>query len=189
MRILLGFVLLLSLSCKGTKDLQSCSEAVRVEDHSSLDGCGFLLITEAGKKLLPINGSDYELTDQAKAMVSYREVEDAMGICMAEDLIIELTCFSILTAENEVPRKAPCLETTNPNEKGWLQAVMQDWQPTKVDRYEYLDGFAYLCMRPEMSKLYDCQGTLLCTTGVENESCAKEMSSLKNKMTIWVAHR
>jgi len=189
MRILFGFILLLGLSCKGTKDLNGCTEKVQVQDHSSLDGCGLLLVTETGKKLLPSNAADYQLKNETWAMISYREDPDAMGICMAEDMIVELTCFTPLDEENEVPRKAPCLETNDPNESGWLKDVMQDWQPQQVDRYSYLDGFAYLCKRPEMTKLYDCQGTLLCSTTAEKDGCVKQMDSLTDKTTIWVTHR
>ena len=99
------FLLLLTcltffLNCKTKptvlKDEQSkCKTVATVKDFTGLDGCTFLIILENGDKLLPakLNNESFTFRDGQKIRFDYKEMKDAMSICMAEKKIIEVTCI------------------------------------------------------------------------------------------------
>ncbi|MBX2814832.1 MAG: hypothetical protein KTR24_02500 [Saprospiraceae bacterium] len=181
----IGFVLLLGLGCHPRLPAGSCSSTVKVVP-TELDGCTYLLHTDNGDKLLPLNGEDYDLGDYNWIRIDFEEVPDGMSICMAEDKIIRITCFD---ADHATPRKKPCLETLAPLEDStWLTQWIKEHQPTQVDRYTYLDGFAYLCKTGARVQVYDCQGNLLCDSAQE-AGCKHTMTTITNKVNIWTAHR
>ena len=99
------FIILLAcltcfLSCKtkpeASKNEQSkCKTTATVKDFSGLDGCTFLIILENGDKLLPakLNDESFSFRDGQKIRFDYKEMKDAMSICMAEKKIVEVTCI------------------------------------------------------------------------------------------------
>ena len=101
MRFLIFLVCLaFFLSCKTkpevSKNEQSgCNTSATVKDFTGLDGCTFLIILENGDKLLPakVNDESFTFRDGQKIRFDYKEMKDAMSICMAEKMIIEVTCI------------------------------------------------------------------------------------------------
>lgn len=73
-----------------------CPESVngKVKDLAGLDGCGLIIELENGKKLIPMNleAFEYNLVDGTEVRLHYSVQEDAMGICMAGD-IIKINCM------------------------------------------------------------------------------------------------
>ena len=73
-----------------------CPESVNgtVKDLAGLDGCGLIIELENGKKLIPMNleAFEYNLVDGTEVRLHYSVQEDAMGICMAGD-IIKINCM------------------------------------------------------------------------------------------------
>ncbi len=186
MRCLLLMSIFVAAGCQATKPITGCEISATVI-NPNLDGCGLLLELTTGEKLMPANGSDFALEEGHRVKLDYQILEDQMSICMAEDHIVRITCLDIL---EDLPRKKPCLNISDPNEAGWMQGVLNDFQPTIIEKYNYLDGFAYQCKRSGMIRLYDCQGTLLCEfEEVDQSSCRLKRNNLKNKVEIWVAHR
>ncbi len=72
-----------------------CKTIATVKDFTGLDGCTFLIVLENGDKLLPVklNDENFELHDGQKIRFDYIELPDAMSICMAEDMAVEITCI------------------------------------------------------------------------------------------------
>lgn len=84
-------------SNKGAKPANNCNTTGTVQDFTGLDGCRLLIVTEDGKKLLPgrILDSDIQLEAGLRIRFDYRPV-DMMSVCMAEDLIVEITCLEVI---------------------------------------------------------------------------------------------
>jgi hypothetical protein len=76
----------------------ACITNGTIKDFTGLDGCKFLIVLENGDKLLPAKVSDesFEFTDGQKIRFDFVELEDAMSICMAEKMIIEITCIKAI---------------------------------------------------------------------------------------------
>ncbi|MFB6258551.1 MAG: hypothetical protein ABEH38_07645 [Flavobacteriales bacterium] len=65
----------------GTTNKDSMVKAT-VKDRTHLDGCLYMLITEKGKKLNPLNLDSAYFEDGLKVRLRYRK-KDAMTTCMA----------------------------------------------------------------------------------------------------------
>lgn len=93
------FLGLFNSSCNSKKIVTNgnhCNHSGVVKDFTGLDGCRLLIVTDAGKKLLPaaLPEMDFELKDGQKIKFDYKET-DGMSICMAEDMIVEITCIEL----------------------------------------------------------------------------------------------
>jgi hypothetical protein len=98
----LNFLVVLTLfglgACHTSKssDTGTCKTQGEVQDFTGLDGCGLLIVTEDGKKLLPGKMSgDVQLSAGQKIRFDYRPI-DMMSVCMTEDEIVEITCVVML---------------------------------------------------------------------------------------------
>jgi len=72
-----------------------CKIAASVKDFTGLDGCSFLIVLENGDKLLPtkLDDENFEFKDGRKIRFDYEELQGIMSICMAEKMVIEITCI------------------------------------------------------------------------------------------------
>ena len=84
-------------SGKSSDGQNSCNSTGEVKDFTGLDGCQLMIVMEDGKKLLPgsILVNDVTLEAGQKIRFDYRPIE-MMSVCMAEDLIVEITCLEVL---------------------------------------------------------------------------------------------
>lgn len=91
------FCLFACNSGKSSDNGQSCNTQGEVQDFTGLDGCQLLIVTADGKKLLPgrMLSEDVQLQAGQKIRFDYRPIE-MMSICMAEDLIVEITCLEVM---------------------------------------------------------------------------------------------
>ena len=75
-----------------------CPDGVNgiLKDLEGLDGCGFVIEVENGKTLIPMNleAFDIALSDGSEVLLSYAVQEDAIGICMAGD-IVKIECIAL----------------------------------------------------------------------------------------------
>jgi hypothetical protein len=188
MRILIfSWYFIFSISCNAPKNLaDQCNIPARVV-KSDLDGCPMFLVLSDGTKLLPVNYQEMKLDEEYDVMISYMVQEDAVSICMAEDAIVIITCWQLA---GRIPRKKECEDITEPFKSEWLSEVMKQIDPVIVEKYDYRDGFAYVCKTASYDYIYDCQGTLLCAfeTGTQSP-CNSKKQELSNKIEIWVKHR
>jgi hypothetical protein len=99
-RIIHLFVLCLSFlaACKTQQSNGStspCSQLGTYVDMQGLDGCTFLIQLEDGRKLLPIYSRepDFQPKDGMKVRLDFKPADDMASVCMAEDLIAEITCL------------------------------------------------------------------------------------------------
>ena len=98
--LLFVFCLICTISCKTKKEVPNseyseCKTIGIVNDFSGLDGCKFLIVLENGDKLLPakLNDENFEFHNDQKIRFDYKELQDVMSICMAENMAIEITCI------------------------------------------------------------------------------------------------
>ncbi len=148
--------------CKKNNSNPACDTIGQVEDFTGLDGCGLMIVTEKGEKLLPakITVPGLELRAGQKARFGYRKLEDRMGICMAQDAFVEITCWSPL--EEDKPVYKECLDFERLPESGWIVDLVARLRPVRITKYAFrTNGWAYL-FSGEKPVLYDCQGTLIC---------------------------
>ena len=192
---LLTFLNLLS-SCDQKKAQNSnpqqaeCNLHVMVKDYSGVDGCGMLLVTNEGEKLLPASmpKMDFELANNQALKIGYTEMKDAMSICMMESKTIIVNCIELVAQTGGVkPAKQKCDDVDNPYESLWLKVIMKKHYPFQVDKYTYLNSrFAYYIDVGTKKMLYDCSGTLICEVeGKALNDCTAKVKTLTNKTTIW----
>jgi len=81
-------------------DTTGCGTTATVKDLTGLDGCGYVLELENGKKLEPLLDSaaaepsiaGVALRNGMRVTIAYRELNDRASICMAGKAV-EVTCF------------------------------------------------------------------------------------------------
>lgn len=83
-------------SARSSNGPDNCNTRGEVQDFTGLDGCRLLIVTEDGKKLLPgrILDNEFQLEAGQQLNFDYRPI-DMMSVCMAEDLIVEITCIEV----------------------------------------------------------------------------------------------
>ncbi len=96
--LVLGLALLLVSNCKigrNKQDISLCNTVGTFVDYSHIDGCTYLIELENGDKLLPatILDTSFLPEDGMRVLFGYRELKDAATLCMAEDLVVEVTCI------------------------------------------------------------------------------------------------
>ena len=181
---------LMLLGCKTSKDTgklktSTCNIEGTVKDFTGLDACTFLIVDRKGKKYLPAEGiGDFIFADGQKVSFSYTIMEDMLSSCMAEDYIVKLTCIEETGAP---PSRKECVKVDTPFKSEWIKALNDKFRPYQINRYDYLDGYAYFFSSREMNYLYDCQGDMICQyEGKEMGHCSARVEELENEVVIWI---
>ncbi len=169
----------------------ACSHVGTLADYRELDGCQWLIRLEDGRLLLPQTWPEGFVPEAGRRIrFDFEEVPEQMTICMAEDLVVRITCIEIeeVRADTLRPQPPPCLRIDDPFEVDWLNKALDRYNPERVVRYPWRDGWAYLLEGQELWALYDCQGTLLCTTrGDREDKCHRNyLNLLGTGKVIWV---
>ena len=171
-----------------------CKTVAKVKDMTGLDGCKFMLILGDGTKLLPAKTNvPFKYKDGQIVHIDYKKTEGTVTICMAEDMIVEVTCIKELKTGGVMPEpnkgkpaKRKCVDVTGPEGAEWLLLAHQKHQSKEIIKFTYLDGFAYLIKTKEMGYLYDCQGNVLCE-GRQNHdnACTQKLKYMSDPVSIW----
>lgn len=160
-----------------------CSTFAMVKDFTGHDGCRFLLVLNNGDKLLPNSMPlmDFKLSDNQAVNIDYTIMNDGVSACMMESQIVSVTCISLIGQTGGIkPAKTPCVKVDNYSDSKWLKRLAGEMNPYIVTRYKYLsDGWAYLLDNGKMKKLYDCQGTLMCSVeGKAMNECTTKIKEM-----------
>lgn len=87
-------------SCKSKQPAQgiSCTQKGTFVDMKGLDGCTFLIELADGRKLLPMFEEEptFVIKDGLNVRLDFTEAKDGVSICMAEDLIANITCIQLM---------------------------------------------------------------------------------------------
>lgn len=166
-----------------------CSTFAMVRDFTGQDGCRFLLELSNGEKLLPNDMPimDFKLTNNLAVNIDYDIIKDGVSACMMESKIVSVTCIQLIGQTGGVkPAKTPCVKVNNYAESKWLKRLAGDMNPYIVTRYDYLaDGWAYLLDNGRVKKLYDCQGTLMCSVkGKMMNECVTQIKEMGDGTVI-----
>ncbi len=164
---------------------KSCDSQGTIVNMVGLDGCQWMLVTDEGVKLLPQKWPEnFEPKDNLSVRFHFTEVKDAMSICMAEDKIVTIDCVEPLAGK---PAKPTCYNTVNPMEVKWMRIAMTKNGTNIIEKYNYLDKYAYLFKGVNLDNdLYDCQGTLLCSyREIEQNACSQMLVDLGGGSVIW----
>jgi hypothetical protein len=80
------------------QDTEACIHEGVVQDFTGLDGCRLLIVMPDGRKLLAASSPEDGpgLAAGMHIRFGYRELPDAMSICMAENAIVALTCLELV---------------------------------------------------------------------------------------------
>lgn len=174
-------------SKKGTTRA-ACNHVGTLVDYRELDGCQWLIRLDDGRLLLPQRWPEgFAPVAGQRIRFGFEEVLDLMTICMAEDVVVRLTCLEAI-ADTSRPQPLPCLQIDDPFEVDWLNKALERYNPHRVVRYPWRDGWVYLLEGQQQWALYDCQGTLLCTTmGDSEDRChLNYLNLLRTGKVIWV---
>ena len=160
-----------------------CSIFAMVKDFTGNDGCRFLFELNNGDKLLPneMPIMDFKLSNNQAVNIEYDIIRDGVSACMMESEIVRVTCITLIGQTGGVkPAKTPCVKANNYTESKWLKSIAGDMNPYIVTRYSYLaDGWAYLLDNGRVKKLYDCQGTLMCSVeGKMMNACVTQIKEM-----------
>ncbi|HMW75877.1 MAG TPA: NigD-like N-terminal domain-containing protein, partial [Saprospiraceae bacterium] len=109
-----------------------------------LDGCTYFLITDDGKKLLPndLTVIPFSLMDGQRVLFTYKKAQNVAGICMAEDMIIDILSICIADKTTK-PSKLQCIDMIDPVKTEWGRRLMNNQRVNKMWKFTYQDGFAY----------------------------------------------
>lgn len=189
-KILLSCTFLLILSCNRTVVTNSGSQEetrATVKDMRDLDGCTYFLITDDGKKLLPndLTVIPFSLMDGQRVLFTYKKAQNVAGICMAEDMIIDILSICIADKTTK-PSKLQCIDMIDPVKTEWGRRLMDNQRINKMWKFTYQDGFAYYFESQEKNLLYDCQGNLMCTDEPAKHNCIDNIAELTNGKIVWV---
>lgn len=171
-------LILLFAACDSTKKTTNTSAAETnkckipgvIKDYTGLDGCQFLIELENGEKWMPVkvNDESFVMADGVAILFAYKEVKDAVSTCMTGSKMIEITCIKKSDSKPNVPE---CKDISDPLTVKWMKDLMDQKQVTKVMKYNFRDGWAYMLFSPKNRYLYDCQGTNLCPPEKEIRDC------------------
>ena len=173
---------------------KSCFTTALVKDMNGLDGCTFLLELDNGDRLLPleIKGKNFDFKNNQLVEIGYKIVPDAMSVCMAETQAVNVTCIKLVALTGGIkpskPVKVECAELNAPYDKSWMKDNVIRIKPRQIDRYKYLDGWAYHLVNNETEYIIDCQNTTLCSGKRGNSKCKEYLSRMTEKFTIWVVN-
>lgn len=188
-KVLFFLIVIISLSnCHSPKKVltqSDCNKSGVIVDKSGLDGCKWLIVQDDGTKLLPQKWpNSFEPKDKMSVTFSFTEVKDAISICMAEDKVIQLECIHAVAGK---PAKPSCSDTVDPMSIPWMQVAMAKNGSTLVEKFHYLDKYAYLFKGVNLDNdLYDCQGNLLCSyREIEQNQCSQQLVNLGRGTIIW----
>ena len=189
-KILLSCTFLLILSCNRTVVTNSGSQEetrATVKDMRDLDGCTYFLITDDGKKLLPndLTVIPFSLMDGQRVLFTYKKAQNVAGICMAEDMIIDILSICIADKTTKTS-KLQCIDMIDPVKTEWGRRLMNNQRVNKMWKFTYQDGFAYYFESQEKNLLYDCQGNLMCTDEPAKHNCIDNIAELTNGKIVWV---
>jgi hypothetical protein len=185
-----SFCLILSFSqsaCGPQKNLTdngNCSHSGVIKDFTGLDGCRLMIADENGKKLLPVEFPElpFTLKDGQKVRFSYKEAE-AMSICMAEDMIVDLTCFEIINKPGDTANQ--CIDISEPMKVEWMQIAINDFVPEQVVKYEVDNQWLYL-FKSNPIRIMDCYGVKICDAGeVDLSECMNFIPKDIRGEVIW----
>lgn len=170
---------------RGQTQNTTCKTKGTVKDFTGLDGCKFMIVLADGKKLLPGKMVDpnFKFQDGQEINFDYKELKDyGMTICMAEDLIVEITCIEIAGAE----KTANCVNTDSPERVDWMLAFIKKDKPFRIIKHAFQDGWLYHFQGGPRSNLYDCKGKLICTVpGKMMNDCYETIQLLGSGEIIW----
>ncbi len=92
----------------------------------------------------------------------------------------------VIYERDRKPVKPECYETTNPASVGWMKMKMDQHQPQRIVRFDYLDGWAYFYKtNSKRSYLYDCQGNLICEVEVDIRHCKRQVKNPDSGLVIY----
>ncbi len=166
-----------------------CSTYAMVKDFTGMDGCSILFELNNGDKLLPSEMPlmDFTLEANQAVRIDYDIIMDGVSACMMESQIIKVNCINLIAMTGGVkPTKTACVKADSYDKSKWLKHIAGDMNPYMVIRYNYnTDGWAYLLDNGRERKLYDCQGTLICTAyGKALNECTTQIKNLGKGTTI-----
>lgn len=190
-KITLFVLLLVFLGCDTTKKVPaktSCGTVGFVKDYTGLDGCSLMIETEDDRKLLPaILPKGYVLKDGQKIAFDYVEAKDyGMTICMAEDMIIEITCLQNLELTQEDMDK--CVDTFKAEEVEWIKKLIDSKEPIRISKYFRSEKEIYYMLYSNSGSIvYDCKGELVCEVpNNEKNDCWNTMQALGRGQLIYL---
>lgn len=190
--LLLSFLVLLSCSTKkgvtDNADSDTCRTHGIVKDFTGLDGCTFLILLDDSTRLLPskMPDDDFKFRDGQEIWFDYKENSDyGMTICMAEDMIVEITC---IREEGVDPNDSTaCAGVMDVNKVAWMRILRQSYNPVKVSAYKFHDQYLYYFETPRVSYLHDCKGKLVCEVpGKIMNDCLMQIQALGDGKTIFL---
>ncbi|MEO7177145.1 MAG: hypothetical protein ABIV51_14490, partial [Saprospiraceae bacterium] len=163
-----------------------CAVQAVIIDMRNLDGCKYLLQLTDGTKLLPLNWpATFPQEDGLKIWITYDIVKDGASMCMAEDQMVTLQCVQKRESSDGAFLR-DCPKVIDPMRVDWMKEVIIERDPNRIDRYQYLEGFAYMFYCNTSKCLYDCAGRLICTRTEDDKGCQDIFSEIKNQTVIWV---
>ena len=189
--LLLSIFLFSSFSgCKTGKkptDTGDCQTVGTVKDFSGLDGCKILILLDNGTKLLPssISDANFKLADGQRIAFDYEEdPEFGMTICMAEDMIVKITCIKLL---GELDPGDVCINTSTPEKVAWMRQLIEKNKPIRITRYPYGKEYVYFYQGKTDSQLFDCRGKLVCEMpGNEKNVCYDQIQTFEQGRVIFL---
>ena len=171
---------------KAATNPTTCQTTGTVRDFDGLDGCGYLIEIKGGKLLNPIEIPEgFRFKKDQTVRFDYHELHDMASVCMAESMMVQITCIMDAKSSNE---PVECGKITNPFAVEWMDKAIDRHNPVRIIKYQIGGKWAFAFKaEPSSTFLYDCDGKLICESkGDQNDDCHRQHLNFVNKgITIW----
>jgi hypothetical protein len=156
---------------KSSRSVNVCSELVTVFDKKGLDGCKWILMTDAGATLEPaeIDVEHHEFSHMQRLKVSY-EALPRKSVCQMGKPV-RIHCLTYVGW--------PCVESGDLKDIEWLTAAANYLGAKKTTRLKEGDQVFYTISNYQFTELYDCKGQFICKSeGKAMTDCLRRIQKM-----------
>jgi hypothetical protein len=170
---------LFAQKAKKKNELQ-CQSYGKVRDYSNAIDCGYLIETEEGKLLLPLEihalDPGYRIGPDQLLKFDFKPMNNTSSLCMVETQSVEITCLQLLPSYSK-----GCLDVAFP-EGGWMMELIEQKKPHTIRKYLRDSDIVYVLESPTEKLMCDCMGNTICSWGKTQKNKCSEFPARSGKL-------
>ncbi len=159
---------------------KTCLSYGKVKDYSNAIDCGYIIETEEGKLLLPLeihaDDPSYRIGADQNVKFDFKPLKNTSSLCMVEATSAEFTCLKLIPSY-----PVACLDVDLPV-ADWMKMLIEQKSPHTIRKYMRDTDIVYVFESPEEKILYDCKGNNLCNWNKKQKNNCKEFPQRTGKL-------
>lgn len=162
------------------KESPKCLSYGKVKDYSNAIDCGYIIETEEGKLLLPLEihslDPSYRIGPDQIVKFDCKVLDNTSSLCMVEARSAEFTCLKLLPSY-----PASCLDVDLP-EGEWIKSLIESTKPHSIRKFMRDTDIVYVFESPEEKAMYDCAGNLICNWNKKEKNKCKDFPNRAGRL-------